>query len=82
MSWSPKKWVFGSCSWRKQVFGHFAQIVPPLVYPNWETLFSVTSECLRSRKYDELSKSVAFGQKLRYFTDQNGSKGGPQENEF
>ena len=25
--------------------------------------------CLK--KYDELSKSVAFAQKLRYFTDQN-----------
>ena len=24
--------------------------------------------------YDEMSESVAFGQKLRYFTDQNGSK--------
>ena len=23
-------------------------------------------------KYDELSEMVAFGQKLRYFTDQNG----------
>ena len=26
------------------------------------------------KKYDELSKSVAFGKKLRYFTDQNGPK--------
>ena len=33
-------------------------------------------------KYDELSQSVASGQKLRYFTDQNGPKGGPYENEF
>ena len=33
-------------------------------------------------KYDELSESVAFGQKLMYFTDQNGLKGGPHENEF
>ena len=33
-------------------------------------------------KYDELSELVAFGQKLRYFTDQNGPKGGPHENEF
>ena len=30
----------------------------------------------------ELSESVAFGQKLRYFTDRNGSKGGLHENEF
>ena len=30
----------------------------------------------------ELSESVAFGKKLRYFTDQNGAKGGPHENEF
>ena len=29
-------------------------------------------------KYDELFELVAFGQKLRYFTDQNG----PHENEF
>ena len=27
-------------------------------------------------RYDELSQSVASGQKLRYFTDQNGPKGG------
>ena len=33
-------------------------------------------------KCDELSESVAFGQKLRYFTDQNGPKGEPYENEF
>ena len=33
-------------------------------------------------KCDELSESVAFGQNLRYFTDQNGSKGRPHENEF
>ena len=32
--------------------------------------------------YDELSKSVAFGQKLSYFTDQNGPIGGPHENDF
>ena len=33
-------------------------------------------------RYDELSKLVAFGQKLKYFTDQNGPTGGPHENEF
>ena len=33
-------------------------------------------------KYDELSESVAFGQKLRYFTDQNGPNEGQYENEF
>ena len=32
--------------------------------------------------YDELSESAAFVQKLRYFTDQNGPKGGPHEIEF
>ena len=32
--------------------------------------------------YDELSELLAFGQKLRYFTDQTGPKGGPKENEF
>ena len=26
-------------------------------------------------KYDELSELVAFGQKLRYFTDENGPRG-------
>ena len=33
-------------------------------------------------KYDELSKLVAFGQKLRYFTEQNGQKKEAHENEF
>ena len=33
-------------------------------------------------KYDQLSESVAFGQKLRHFTDQNRPKGGTHENEF
>ena len=35
-------------------------------------------------KYDELPESVAFGQKLMYFTDQNGPwRGGrPHKNEF
>ena len=42
----------------------------------------VTSGCLLSKKYDELSKLVAFGQKLRCSTDQKGLKRGPQENEF
>ena len=28
-------------------------------------------------KYDELSQLVAFGQKFRWFADQNGSEGGP-----
>ena len=32
-------------------------------------------------KYNELSKSIVFGQKM-YFTDQNGPKGGPHGNEF
>ena len=32
-------------------------------------------------KCDELFESVAYGQKLRYFTDQNGPKR-PYENEF
>ena len=31
-------------------------------------------------KYDKLSKSVALGQKLRYFTDQNQPRGEPHEN--
>ena len=33
-------------------------------------------------KYDKLFELVAFNQNLRYFTDQNGPKGGPHENEF
>ena len=44
--------------------------------------FLVTSGCLLSRKYDELSESVVSGQKLRYFTDRNEPKGEPHENEF
>ena len=42
----------------------------------------VTLGCLLLQKYDELSKSVAFDQKLMYFTDQNGPKGEPHGNEF
>ena len=38
--------------------------------------FLVTSGYLVLEKYDELSELVAFDQKLRYFTDQNGPKGG------
>ena len=30
----------------------------------------------------EKSELLAFGQKLRYFTDQNGPNEGPHENEF
>ena len=33
-------------------------------------------------KYNELSELVAFGQRFGYFTDQNGTNGGPHENEF
>ena len=43
----------------------------------------VTSGCVLSRKvgkYAELSESVAFRQKLKYFTDQNVPKRGPHEN--
>ena len=29
-----------------------------------------------------MSESVAFGQKMRYFTEQNGSNGRPHENKF
>ena len=32
-------------------------------------------------KIDKLSESVTFGQKLRYFTDQN-DQGEPRKNEF
>ena len=44
--------------------------------------FLVTSGCLVSKKNAELSESEAFGQKLRYFTDQFGPKGEPHKNEF
>ena len=33
-------------------------------------------------KHGELSELVAFAQKLRYFTDQNGPKAGTHENRF
>ena len=33
-------------------------------------------------KYDELSESVTFGRKSKYFIDQNRPKGGPHENKF
>ena len=44
--------------------------------------FVVPQEVYYLEKSDELSESVAFGQKLSYFTDQDGPKGGAQENEF
>ena len=34
------------------------------------------------KKCNELSELVPFGQKLRYFTDQNGPQVRPHENEF
>ena len=34
--------------------------------------FQSSQAVLFLEKYDELSNSMAFGQKLRYFTDQNG----------
>ena len=47
MSWSLKKWVFGSGGWTKHIIrgAHTPQRMYFL------------------EKYDELSKSVAFGQK-------------------
>ena len=64
MSWSLKKWVFGSGGWTKHIIGG-AHTPQRMYFPE---------------KYDELSKSVAFGQKRRYFTDQNGQK--ENEDEF
>ena len=43
---------------------------------------SATSGCLLPRKVWWASKSVAFGQKLRYSTNQIRRNGGPYENEF
>ena len=65
MSWSLKKWVFGSGGWTK---------------PNID--FQQPQGVYFLEKYGELSEPVAFGQKLRYFTDQNGPKVGRNENEF
>ena len=42
----------------------------------------VTSGCLLSRKIWWAVRIGSFCSKLRYFTDQNRPKGGPQENEF
>ena len=44
--------------------------------------FLVTSGCLNSREVWWGLWIGSFGQKLRYFTDQNGPKGGLHENEF
>ena len=45
-------------------------------------IFSSLRVCFLE-KYDELSESVAFCQKFRYFTDQTEwTKGGPHENDF
>ena len=41
--------------------------------------FQSSQAVLFLEKYGELSNSMAFGQKLRYFTDQNGDE---HENEF
>ena len=45
-------------------------------------MFSILQGVYFLETYDELSELVAFGRKLRYFTDHNGSKRGPHENEF
>ena len=45
-------------------------------------IFSSLSSYYFLEKHDELSELVGFGQKLRYFTAQNGPKWGPHENEF
>ena len=45
-----------------------------------QNLFRITLNFLE--KCGELSEWVVFGQNLRYFTDQKGPKGGPDENEF
>ena len=65
MSWSLKKWVFGSGGWTKHNIDFWQ---PQGVY--------------FLEKCGELSEWVAFGQKLRYFTDQKRPNGGPHENEF
>ena len=44
--------------------------------------FLVTSGIYFLEIYDQLSESVAIGQKMRYFTDQNGRKRRPHENGF
>ena len=44
--------------------------------------FLVASGCLLSRKVWWDVQISSFCQKLRYFTDQNGQKAGPYENEF
>ena len=41
--------------------------------------FQSSQAVLFLEKYDKLSNSMTFGQKLRYFTDQNGHE---HENEF
>ena len=44
--------------------------------------FLVSSGCLLSRKVWWVVRIGSFFSKLRYFTKQNGPKGGPRENEF
>ena len=66
MSWSLKKWLFGFGGWKKHNID-----------------FKILSKSINFlEKYDELSESVAFGQKLRCFTAQNEAKGEPHENDF
>ena len=58
MSWSVKKWVFGSDGQTKY-------------YRDFQSLQGV----YLLEKHDKQFKLVTFGQKLSYFTDQNGPKG-------
>ena len=63
-----ESWVF-NCSF----IGKYLPLLPQGVYflEKYDEL----------EKYDGLSKSVVFGQKL-YFTDQNGPKNGPHGSKF
>ena len=61
MGWSLKKWIFGNGRTKTTNYYKFLAFLAL----NPEDVYFL-------EKYDELSELVAFGQKLVYFTDQNG----------
>ena len=55
------------------------ELEPRWVFGNGQTKPNIDFQQLQDvyflENYDELSEQVAFGQKFRYFTDQNGPRG-------
>ena len=73
-----------SKSWEDQVIEIVHELIPFFASPQGEKQyrFLITSGCLLSRWVWWVVWIGSFCPKLRYFTSQNGPKGGPHENEF